>query len=77
MCSEDVSDAPKWYKYLACPNEPGCGDKDIYPGYMEVVTREIEQYTSYFVKNDICSFIVHAPSEMQENDSMKMKISML
>ena len=76
MCSEDDPRAPKWFKYLACPNEPECGDQDIYPGYDEVVIREIEQYTDYyFVKNDICSFIVHAPPEMQANDSMKIKIS--
>ena len=24
-CSEDQPDAPRWFKYLTCPNEPGCG----------------------------------------------------
>ena len=24
-CSEDNPDAPKWFKYMACPNEVICG----------------------------------------------------
>jgi len=61
--------------YLTCPNEAACGEKDIYPGYNETLVREIDHYNHNFVQNDVCSFVIHAPPEMQENDAMKMKIS--
>jgi hypothetical protein len=52
-----------------------CGDQDIYPAYNEVTIREIEQYNGFFVSNDVCSYIIHAPAEMQDSDSLKVSIS--
>jgi hypothetical protein len=75
ICSEDNPRAPKWYKYFVCPNEKVCGDQDIYPKYDDVTIREIEQYNGYFVKNDVCSYVIHAPAEMKDSDSLKVSIS--
>lgn len=38
------------------------------------MTRAIDKYTYGFVKNDVCSYIVETPWEMQPWDVMKMKI---
>jgi len=31
LCSEDNEKAPKFFKYLACPNEAACESKNLYP----------------------------------------------
>ena len=33
ICAFDNPKAPHWFKYTACPNEPVCGPKHIYPDY--------------------------------------------
>jgi hypothetical protein len=40
FCSNDNPNAPNLFKYLACPNEPACESKNIYPKYTgEKLTR--------------------------------------
>jgi len=74
-CSEDNPNAPNFFKYLACPNESACESKNIYPSYNgEVVLRTVDKYNYNFVQDDVCSYIIHSPWEMQENDQMKIKI---
>ena len=31
ICSNDNPDAPPSFKYFACPNEEGCGERKIIP----------------------------------------------
>ena len=80
MCSEDNPKAPKWFKYLTCPNEPACGSQDIYPSYdnqdiESQYIREIDQYTNNFVLNDVCSYIIHPPAEMKTEDSLMLRVN--
>jgi hypothetical protein len=76
ICSFDNKRAPPQFKYIVCPNEAACEGKFMRPKYDEtvVLTRAIDKYTYGFVKNDVCSYIVESPWEMQPWDKMKMKI---
>ena len=76
ICSFDNKRAPPQFKYIVCPNEAACEGKFMRPKYDEtvVLTRAIDKYTYGFVKNDVCSYIVETPWEMQPWDKMKMKI---
>ena len=69
---------------MACPNELACGNKTLYPLYNgQVLTREVDKYNSsgteetysVFYRGDVCSYIIQAPAEMRQNDSLKLKIS--
>ena len=74
ICSLDNPRAPAMFKYLACPNESACESKNIYPSYSgEVLTRTVNKYKN-FVRNDVCSYIIHTPDEMSRRDSMKVRI---
>jgi|DEB0MinimDraft_12_1074336.scaffolds.fasta_scaffold15471_3 hypothetical protein len=76
ICSEDNAGAPAIFKYLACPNEAACETKNLYPKYDGTkLTRAVDKYTYNFVKDDVCSYIVHSPFEMVERDIMYLKIS--
>lgn len=62
FCSNTSPGAPTLFKYLSCPNEPACEEKEIYPSYSnEILMRSIDKYTYKFVKNDICGYIIYAP----------------
>ena len=76
ICSFDNKRAPPQFKYIVCPNEAACEGKFMRPKYDEtvVLTRAIDKYTYRFVKDDVCSYIVESPWEMQPWDKMKMKI---
>ena len=76
MCSEDYPDAPPGWKYIACPNEIGCGARDIYPKYNETTIREHEKYnvSRLFLLEDVCAYVIHAPEEMQELDIFYMEV---
>lgn len=76
LCSSDNPKAPAMFNYMVCPNEAACESKKIYPKYDgTVLTREVDKYTYQFVNNDVCSYIVSAPWEMQSWDLMRMRIS--
>jgi hypothetical protein len=63
------------FKYLACPNEKACGTKNIYPSIDgTIIIREIEKYNAQMVMNDVCSFIIYAPPEMQMLDRLLVQI---
>ncbi len=63
ICSEDNPRAPLIFKYLACPNEAACESKNLYPNYNgEVLTRTVDKYINNFVREDVCGYIVHAPT---------------
>lgn len=69
ICSNDNKAAPKLFKYMACPNEKACGTKNIYIDYDgEPVERAINKWSERFVKNDVCSYIIHTPPQMEFND---------
>lgn len=69
-CSNDNERAPNFFKYITCPNEAACGTKIIkdikYDG--TVYTRAVDKYSYNFVLNDVCSYIIYAPSQMKEYD---------
>lgn len=47
ICSTDNPRAPNFFKYVACPNEPACENKQIYPGMDgEAVVRQVDKYTN-------------------------------
>jgi len=76
ICSDANKDAPKMFKYLSCPNEAECGDKNIFPQKGTTITRMVDKYgANGFVSNDVCSYIVHSPADMGPNDKMKIHIS--
>jgi len=63
------------FKYVACPNEAACEGKNIYPKYNgEEIVRIVDKYNNQMVMNDVCSYIIHSPSEMKEKDRLLMKI---
>ena len=74
FCSEDNPGAPKFFKYLSCPNEAACEEKEIFAEYDSEVVRIVDKYTHSFVLNDVCSYIIYAPTEMQEKDQLKIQI---
>ena len=79
-CSYDNPKAPNEFKYLVCPNEPVCGyGKILIPKYDGTVTTRTISRTpadkKYFLKDDICSYIIQAPSEMKAHDHLKVKIT--
>lgn len=76
-CSYDNQRAPAMFKYITCPNEPACGTKSIYMEYdsEEPFFRKIDKYNHNFVKNDVCSYIIHSPEQMQKNDQLKLQIT--
>jgi hypothetical protein len=75
ICSQDNPRAPNMFKYLACPNEKACGTKTIYPNINgTVIIREVEKYNAQMVKDDVCSYIIEAPAEMQELDRLLISI---
>ena len=64
------------FKMLTCPNELACEGKHIYPLYDgEKITRQVDKYTHQMVLNDVCGYIIHAPSKMEERDKLVLKIS--
>lgn len=75
-CSTDNPKAPSEFKYLVCPNEAACGGKYIIPSYNgENLIRQVDKWTNTMLKNDVCSYIVRGPAEMQTYDTLHMKIS--
>ena len=63
------------FKYLSCPNEQACEGKNMYPNYNgEVLTRTVDRYIYNFVRDDVCSYIIHAPYQMTETDKLKVRI---
>jgi len=75
VCSEDNPRAPKMFKYFACPNEAACESKYIYPPLNgEVITRQVDQYKNQMVNSDVCSYVVEAPSGMNETDKLIVTI---
>lgn len=77
MCSYDFPEAPNMWKYIACPNEAGCGKRDIYPKYDEITIREHEKYDvkKLFVLEDVCAYVIYAPEEMDELDVFHLRVS--
>ena len=74
-CSLDQPKAPRFFKYLLCPNEPACEEKHIFPDYNgEVLKRSVDKYTYKMVKGDVCSYIIHSPDFMTEYDKMYLKV---
>ena len=61
-------------RYFVCPNEVECGTRDLYPNMFDVLTREVEKYTEEFVLNDICSYIIHPPTQMKAGDRLALRI---
>jgi hypothetical protein len=50
ICSEDNPKAPKFFKYLTCPNEPACESKVITPAADgTVLKRVVDKYEYKFV----------------------------
>jgi hypothetical protein len=60
FCSDITSGSPKFFQYLACPNEAACGSKILYPTYNDELIRTVDKYKddSKMVMDDVCSFIV-------------------
>jgi len=38
------------------------------------LTRVVDKYSYNFVQDDVCSYIIHSPSEMKENDILHLKV---
>lgn len=74
-CSYDNKKAPRMFKYLLCPNEQACESKYMIPKYDgSILTRMVDKYTYKFVQNDVCSYVVRGPGEMQRWDKLWIKI---
>lgn len=74
-CSNDNPSAPKMFKLFTCPNEKACESKYMTPPYSgEPLTRMVDKWTYGFVKNDVCSYLVSSPGEMQKDDKIFVKI---
>ena len=58
ICSQDNPLAPYMFKYMACPNEQGCGDKYIKPKLKEVTYRRIDNNQYNFLIGDVCSYTI-------------------
>lgn len=75
ICSEDNPKAPNLFKYLVCPNEAACESKEMTPEYDgTILKRVVDRYDEKFVKDDVCSYIIKSPYEMNAYDKMYVKI---
>ena len=78
ICSNDNPGAPEMFKYVTCPNVKACDLKNIYPKRDgKVITRQVDTKTNQMVKDDLCSYIIHTPGDMQANDELLVQIDMI
>ena len=78
-CTDDGPLAPRWFKYILCPNENECGNNQekIVQPRADGTKTEITVVSDGHVYdvNDMCGYIVKAPDDMGKWDSLRMVVS--
>lgn len=63
------------FKLFVCPNEAACEGRDLsVPVDGEVMTRMVDKWTYSFVENDVCSYRITPPWNMNDDDKLFVKI---
>ena len=80
-CTDDDALAPRWFKYVLCPNENECGNnqqKIVQPSADGAKTEiTVVSDGHVFDVNDMCGYIVKAPDDMGKWDSLRMVVSQI